>query len=194
MLDAAKSPDSCGVSHGPCLRPQELKTETQERSDDPTRTAGISRFDMDVFVWMAEHVAIRGLDDPLCPEGAHYFDQLPASVASEPFPGHIAPPPAPPRRVYVPRRIECLTAAHAQARANAERQLDELRARQSTSSEETAPLEALLGRLGPYPQPMTANSDEAWHNMRQCATPPRHRRALCCAGARVWHPPAACPC
>lgn len=122
---------------------------------------------MDVFAWMAEHVAISGLDDGCCPEGAHYFDQLPSSVPTEPFSGYLVPLEAPPRRAHAPRRIECLTAAHAHARSQAQRQLAELWSRQSTSAEETAPLEALLERLGPFPRPIAGNTDASWHRMKQ---------------------------
>lgn len=133
---------------------------------------------MDVFAWMAEHVAIRGLDDSSCPEGDHYYHQLPASTVSEPFSGFLLPPAAPPRRTRARRRIECLMAAHRQACSQAQRQLEELRARQSTSEEETGALEARLARLGAYPQAMAGNTDEAWLRMKQCEPRARRRWSL----------------
>lgn len=126
---------------------------------------------MDVFAWMAEHVAIRGLDDPICPPTAHYLSELPSSATFEPFPGYVPPQAAPPRRTRSRRRIECLMAAHQQARTHAQRQLEELRSRQSTSPEELAAVEAVLERLGPFPQPMASNTDDAWLRMKECASP-----------------------
>lgn len=160
---------------------QDVKIEDHDRAEDPTRTAGISRFDMDVFAWMAEHVAIRGLDDGSCDEAAHYHDRLPATAPSEPFPGYFLPPAVPPRRQQPRRRIECLMAAHRQARSQVQRQLEELRGRQSTTAEETAALEAQLERLGPHPQPMAGNTDDAWQCMKECvsllALPASHEMA-----------------
>lgn len=169
---------------------QDVKIEEHGRVEDPTRTAGISRFDMDVFTWMAEHVAIRGLDDGSCDEAAHYHDPLPATVTSEPFPGYFLPPAAPPRRQQARRRIECLMAAHRQARSQVQRQLEGLRGRQSTTAEETAALEAQLERLGAYPQPMAGNTDDAWLRMKECvfllALPASHMMAPLVIRPMAW--------
>jgi hypothetical protein len=127
---------------------------------------------MDVFVWMAEHVAIRGLDDKRSPPDQHYISTLPASVGHEPYSAYHEAEKAAARRAHSHvRRIECLAAAHHEMRLRAERQLQELRSRPSTSEDDLAQAQIRLDRLGEYPCIMTANSDTEWHNMRECDAP-----------------------
>lgn len=127
---------------------------------------------MDTFIWMAEHVAIRGLDDDQCEQDHHYLSRLPDAVVSEPYSGYHDPSKFVARDAHGPvRRIECLTAAHKQLRTQAERQLQELRSRPSSSDAEIAAAEARLERLGEYPRSMNPiNTDAAWHTMRECAS------------------------
>ena len=148
---------------------QELRIENRNRAHDPARTAGISRFDMDTFIWMAEHVAIRGLDDDCGSEGQHYLSSLPTTVVSEPYSGYHDPSKGVSRDAHGPvRRIECLAAAHKALKSHAEKQLQELRSRPSSSNQEIAAVISRLERLGEYPCLMDpANTDSAWHQMRE---------------------------
>jgi hypothetical protein len=124
---------------------------------------------MDTFVWMAEHVAIRGLDDDYCSANQHYLTSLPANVASEPYKGYHDPSKEITRDAHGPfRRIECLAAAHRQQRSHLEKQLQELRSRPSSSEQEIAALLTRLERLAEYPCLMEpVNTDAAWHGMRE---------------------------
>jgi hypothetical protein len=150
---------------------QELRIESQNRTVDPARTDGISRFDMDTFIWMAEHVAIRGLDDEHCSPGQHYLSALPSTVSSEPYTGYLDPSKGVGIGSHGPRRIECLAAAHQHLRSQAEKQLQELRSRPSSSEQEISAVVSRLERLGEYPCLMEpANTDAAWHSMREYAS------------------------
>jgi hypothetical protein len=131
----------------------------------------MSRFDMDVFIVMAEHVALRGLDDASADTHQHYLERLPESVQNEPFGGF-----SPPRSrhssshlMHVPyRRIECMALAHKELRERLEQQLKGMLGRESTSEEDLRQAQAALERIGKYPCWMSPNSDEAWHEMQQC--------------------------
>lgn len=148
---------------------QELSIESQSRTVDPARTAGISRFDMDTFIWMAEHVAIRGLDDEHCSANEHYLSSLPDTIATEPYSGYHDPSKGIPRDAHGPvRRIECLAAAHQHVKSHTEKQLQELRSRPSSSEQEIDTVLSRLQRLGEYPCLLEpANTDAAWHGMRE---------------------------
>lgn len=124
---------------------------------------------MDTFIWMAEHVAIRGLDDDHCSAGRHYMSSLPATTASEPYSGYHDPSKGVARDAHSPvRRIECLAAAHRHLRLHTEKQLQELRSRPSSSEQEIDAIVSRLERLGEYPCLMEpANTDAAWHSMRE---------------------------
>jgi hypothetical protein len=142
---------------------QELKVERIAREAPETRTEGLSRFDLDVFLIMAERVAIRGLDSSVTDDASGQGHYLPSSDATraEPFRGYR---PAAPRT----RRIECLAQAHREERERLQARVAELRTRPSASEADVASAEAALAELGDVPRLLTSDSDEQWHAAREC--------------------------
>lgn len=125
---------------------------------------------MDKHLRMAEHLAIRGLDDALVAPESPYLAGLPGTYEAEPFPGFAS------SREAALRRVECLTQAHAAARAAAEAALAALP--RGGAQEERRVLRKRLERLGEAPSAMAANDEESWAAQGECATA-AHMRCEC---------------
>ena len=129
-------------------------------------SAGMSRFDVDGFLAMAEAVAISGLDDPEDSIGntkSHYLGTLPDADAPEPFPGYR------PQGIKAVRRVECAAHAHRAARARAATALASLEARESSSAEEVTAARAKLTALGDAPCWAAPNDEAGFWSQQECA-------------------------
>ena len=146
---------------------QKLDVETLARDiETSAHAAGMSRRDLDIYITMAEHEAISGLDDSWS-SGSHYLD---ASVqrpeAGLPYPDM---PDTTGGSSTAVRRIESLAYAHRTARKLALAELTELEARGSSSAEEVAAARAKLARLGDAPTWAAANSKDEFEAQQECA-------------------------
>ena len=170
VTQRARSTHLCATSA------QELRIEPQPRPRGAAAEGDdgghISRYELDQHLRMAEHLAVRGLDDTLSAPENPYLSRLPETYDAEPFPGHAS------GRDAALRRVECLAAAHAAARDAAAAALAALP--EGAGGEEQQALRARLERLGEAPTAMAANEEESWAAQAACAAAAARVR---CSGA-----------
>jgi hypothetical protein len=150
----------------PRLCVQELRFEVHPREVCLAPGPSPSRFELDKFIYMAEHIAVRGLDDAALPEPAHYWPALPDNNLDEPFLGFCSPQGTP------MRRVECTVQAHNAARMRLLDEIAVLRAMEVVPEMEIRDLEWKLQRIGDVPSCMVQNDADNWTKKWECVSQP----------------------
>jgi hypothetical protein len=165
-------------SHALCL--QELRFDVHPREVSGTDSSSLSRFELDTFLYMAEHVAVRGLDHSALPEPAHYLHTLPENALDEPFPGFCSPQGTP------MRRVECTVQAHTAARTRLLHEIAALKALSTAPEAQLQCLERKLQHLGEAPSCVIQNDADSWTKMRECVLPQSSSLWNCSSLCVAW--------